>query len=129
MAAAYLYAVEREENLAERTIWLKKARMACLAALRHGGIDLAGQAESQRLWGLYEWLLDHKSAARRWCNRSADTARRYSQPYEAAMTYTMMGERMHWREFLTHAETIFQKTGALYDLARVHQIQDSWMVK
>lgn len=129
LALAYLYAAEREEDSAGREGWLHKARQALNLALRHGGIDQGGLAEAQRLMGRYEWLCGQKSSARAWWKRSVETSRRRTQPYESALTYIEMGERMRWREYLGQAEIMLQKIGAMPDLERVLRLQDELMAR
>jgi len=120
LAEAYLVAAEQSEA-SERPSWLSKAKGACRAALKRSRTFRVKLAKAMRLQGRYEWLKGKPTAARRWWQRSLDTAEEIGLRYDLGMTHLEMGQRLGERAHLEQAEAIFVEIGVEGDLARARE--------
>ena len=120
LAEAYLLAAEQSEA-SERPGWLNKAKGACRAALKRSKTFRVRLPKAMRLQGRYEWLKGKPTAARRWWQRSLDTAEEIGLRYDLGMTHLEMGQRLSERAHLERAEAIFAEIGAEWDLMRVRE--------
>ena len=120
LAEAYLLAAQRNDGT-DRADWLRKAKPACRAALKHGKAFRGGLPEAMRLQGIYEWLRGKRAGARKWWQRSIDLAEELGQPYDLGMTHLEMGRRLGERAHLERAEALFGDIGAEWDLAQARK--------
>jgi tetratricopeptide (TPR) repeat protein len=120
LAEAYLLAAEQSDKT-EKADWLKKAKLACRAALKQGKAARGGLPEAMMLQGRYEWLMGKPAAAQKWWGRSLALAEERGQRYDLGLTYLEMGQRLGERAHLERARAIFTKVGAEWDLARVRE--------
>jgi phage terminase large subunit-like protein len=74
--------------------------------------------DSLLLQGRYEWLRGKRSAAMRWWDKALEESRRLKDPYMEGMVHLEIGRRMGDREHLQLAESILEKIGAEFDLAK-----------
>jgi tetratricopeptide (TPR) repeat protein len=118
MADAYLFAAEQiPMGKPGRGEWMKRARRACLTALKRGNAFRGRRPEALRLRGLYAWLQGNAAQAQRWWQKSLTEAEIQQMPYELGMVNFEIGRRTGERACLEKAEVIFARIGAELDLA------------
>jgi len=120
LATASLAAVEHAAG-AERVMMLKRAKLACRAALKQSRALCDAVPSAYRLWGTYEWLTGRPAAAEVWWKRSLAAAQRLSARYDLGMAYLEMGQRLRRRADVERAETIFAELGAELDLVEARR--------
>ena len=114
-ARAYLMEVEREEENGRKRK-LAQAGRACREARKSARKYRAFQAEAFRYQGTVEWLMGRESRAGHWWQKSLALAGEIEQPYEEAVTYLEMGNRLGKPELLKQAKAILAELGARQDL-------------
>ncbi len=117
LVEAYLLAAERDDESARET-WLKRARGACRAALKHSKGYRPGRPEAMRLRGTCAWLKGNPTVAQKWWQRSLTLAAAMAHDYDAALTTLEMGARLGDAALLQRAEGRFAAIGAEWHLAR-----------
>jgi class 3 adenylate cyclase/tetratricopeptide (TPR) repeat protein len=89
---------------------------ACKAARQSARGYRLHEAEVLRLQGTCDWLRGRANAAEGWWAKSLETAGRFGQPYEVAMTYKEMGLRLEEPAYLEKAAGLLAEIGARPDL-------------
>lgn len=110
LAHAYLMAAERHTG-AERRRTLERAWAACRAALRHGRSAPEGMAASYRLMAKYQWLLGHRSAARKLWLRSLTIADQLGARLDYGLALFELGTVFGLSEHRRRAEAVFADIG------------------
>jgi tetratricopeptide (TPR) repeat protein len=110
-AWAHLLAAENGTK-AERKLQLARAARACKSALKSVRSFRPFAAEACRLQGTCDWLHGRKRQARKWWDKGLAISSEIGQPYEQAMIYMEMGERLGDAAYVERAKEILVEIGA-----------------
>jgi tetratricopeptide (TPR) repeat protein len=121
LAETYVAAAELYEG-PEKIQAFKKARQACMNALKEAKMYRAGLPHAYRIQGSYEWCNGRRAVAQRCWLRSLSVAEKLGARQELGTTYLEMGNRTGESLFLKRAETIFDKIGAKRDLLKTQHL-------
>jgi bacterioferritin (cytochrome b1) len=110
-AWAHLLAAEMA-GTRERKFHLENALQASKQARRSVQTFILHRSEAFRLQGTCDWLQSRERQARQWWEKSLAMATEIGQPYELAMTYMEMGDRLEEADYLKMANKLLEEIGA-----------------
>jgi class 3 adenylate cyclase/tetratricopeptide (TPR) repeat protein len=119
---AYLEHFQRASDV-ERKIWDKKIDASVKAVERQARIDVEAQPGLHRLLGRRHWLRGDKARARAEWDASIAWGERLRFVPELAWTYAEMGWWLSSREHLDRAASLFDRTGAPNEIARLNAMR------